>query len=309
MPPLDAPTATMPPAAANQLVLLARDDADASLVSSFSALLTELGTENGLEFVTKSALSPADLATAKVVVVLPPAPELLSWAANAPAVQFIAVGVEGVPASGNISLIGGGQSSVQNQAFMAGYLTALLTEDYRAGVILASGMPDTATVADAFKAGARFYCGLCKPFYPPFISFPFFPVTSEVANAQDQASWQAAADAMISLDVTHVYIQPEAFSPALANYLMQNNVIIVSGVLPAADVDLSRWAGTLQYSPLEALRSLFPSVLAGNGGQQVPLSLTLLHGNAGLISDGRVRLFNETLDQLEQGLILPGSVP
>jgi hypothetical protein len=57
------------------------------------------------------------------------------------------------------------------------------------------------------------------------------------------------------------------------------------------------------------LAQIWPDITAGTGGHQVPNGILLIDDEAGLISEGRMRLFEEMVAELEADLVLPETVP
>ncbi len=99
------PTPTPPSPA---VVLLASDQADPQALQALQTTLADLASTSGLAFETRAALSASELEpTWKVVVALPPDPGLAALAAAAPQTQFVAIGIENVPAGANLTTIGG----------------------------------------------------------------------------------------------------------------------------------------------------------------------------------------------------------
>ena len=67
--------------------------------------------------------------------------------------------------------------------------------------------------------------------------------------------------------------------------------------------------GTLGLDTVPALKSIWLDVLAGSGGHQMPASITLLDTENGFLSEGRYRLFEEMVMEIETGQISIESTP
>ena len=54
---------------------------------------------------------------------------------------------------------------------------------------------------------------------------------------------------------------------------------------------------------------LWPDLMAGMGGAQIPSAIALKDTEAGNISEGRLRMFEEMAEALEAGLVSPQTTP
>lgn len=296
------PTPThLPP----RVVLVAPAEADAQLAADFRAVLAELAPGSGLSIKEQATLAVSDLdPSVKIVVVLPPFAGLGDLVTKAPQTQFAAVGISGLPAAANLTLIGDAGFYPSRQAFLAGYIAAIITQDWRAGV-LTTASPDGKLVADAFSNGVRYLCGLCKPAFPPFFSYP---QAAQVAEPVDKTGWQAAADQLIEKGVLTVYVDPRLSSLEVLQYLADAKLALIGGATPP-DQMLPLWVATVRVDPVQALRGLWDGLAAGKGGQSVSAPLMVADAQSGLLSAARMRLVQETLDNLASGAINPDPVP
>ncbi len=58
-----------------------------------------------------------------------------------------------------------------------------------------------------------------------------------------------------------------------------------------------------------SIETIWPELVAGNGGRELPSPLTLTHINPALLSPGKQRLAEEILDNLLNGLVDTGVQP
>jgi hypothetical protein len=296
------PTATqLPPT----VVLVVPAGTDARLKASFHALLAELASGSGLRVKEQASLIASDLdSSIKIAIILPPFTGLGDLTAKAPQTQFVAVGISAAPASANLTLIGAADSYPDRQAFLAGYIAAIITEDWRAGILTTDSTAGKLD-ADAFSNGVRYFCGLCKPYYPPFF---VYPQVAQAAEPVDKSGWQAAADQLIAKGVQTVYVDPSLSSPELLQYLADAKLQIIGGATPP-DQMLPLWVATLRVDPIQALRTVWDDLATGKGGQTIRLPLIVADVQSGLLNSARLRLVQETLDNLASGAINPDPVP
>jgi hypothetical protein len=104
------------------------------------------------------------------------------------------------------------------------------------------------------------------------------------------------------------YVYPAVATPDLLTDLAQNNVLLISQALPGEDVR-SSWIASIQPDLISALQNIFPELLAGHGGQIVPTPLLLSDVNPSLLSDAKLRLVQQVLDDLQKGMIGTGVNP
>lgn len=298
------PSAT-PTAQPPRAVLLASPASDPALVSALQPILADLAAQSGLDFQTKASLSPDEIEGLRLVVALPPDPGLAQLAAAAPKVQFLGVGITGLQAKDNISKVDIQGGRPDQQAFLAGYLAAVITSDWRIGVIGLQGAPAGKVASQAFTNGAVFFCGLCRPVAPPFVQYP---VSVELPSNAGQAEQQAAAESLASQGVNTVFIAPEVQSQALLEALAQKKMGLIGTVPPPAGVK-DHWVASIQSNWLDAVRQAWPSLLQGKGGVSLSAPLKLETPNPALLSPGRQRLVEQTLADLSAGFVDTGVDP
>lgn len=297
------PAASPSPTAESAKVILLVPGGDPAALpegtASLRGTLEELAAGAGLKVDVRPALSAADLTPAvKVVVALPSLngeanTSLAGLASGAPTTQFLAVGIPGVQASSNLSSIG---SDPEKQvALLAGYIAAIVTEDWRVGVISLPDAPGQA-VRDAFLNGARYLCGICNPKYPPYPGYPAF------AEAVSKTDWQAAIDSLKRDGVKTVYVDPALASSDLFDALSKADMQMV-GYGPAPELLKPRWVASIQLDATAGLKKIWPEVLAGKGGQSAPMELVLSDVQESLLTVGKMRLVETVAKDIVEGFI------
>jgi len=297
------PTQTPVPATASApvIILWAPEGTDVALAQSLSEELGRYAATAGLSFEQRQDLSSQDLiGSTRVVVSLAPVEAINTLAASAPAVQFLGLNLPETAASANVHPVSSSGVSDEDRAFLAGYLLALTIPDYRVGVISQAGTLAGAANESSFVVGVRYFCGLCNSRYGPVL---FYPITAQVADPTNQADWQAAADALLANTVQGAYIQPEVSSPELVNYLTSAGVKLVGTAGQAGLDDSAAWIAVLGADQSIALTDMVGRLLAGEPVEAVKASLTVSQINAEILTEGKQRLFEETLQKVQAGLI------
>ena len=301
--PIPSPSPTVPPALA---ILLAPPGADASLVQALQAELSDLSAQAGLLFEQREQVTVADLGPqVRIVVALPPDPGLADLAAASPGIQFLAVGIGSLQAAQNLSLIAAQGERPDRQGFLAGYLATVITEDWRVGVISPADNAAGRAARQAFINGVIFYCGLCRPVYPPFHQYPLYV---EIPGRAAQADQQAAADILINSAVKTVYVFPGTGDEFLLTYLASAGTNLLGGTTPP-DAVKKQWVASIQVDLLAAVRQAWADLLSGKGGLSLEAPLHLTDLNSGLLSPGRQRLVEAILAELAADYIDTGVDP
>jgi hypothetical protein len=314
-PELPTPTFTLQasPTPGNPLVILILP-ADMSQKASdgYQTLVYNLAQENGMRFQVRNTLTvddlQAELPSLKIVIALPPDPGLAVLAAAAPGVQFLSLDIAGVLAGANISTIGGADQAVDKQAFLAGYITAMLASEWRTGLLTVRDTPDGDATWTAFENGYHYYCGYCRnpgSFSPPFNDYPIVYRIPTDTPENEYTGWAAG---LLDNFVKAAYVFSPVATPDVLSYLADYGILLVGQDSPSDDIR-SNWIASIQPDVIPAILDIFPQLLAGNGGQVVPTPLFLTDINDNLLTEGKLRMVQEVLDGLQDGTIGTGVVP
>lgn len=268
--------------------------------------LQELSASAGLLLEKRQSLADIDYNHAvRVVIAVPPLAGLAETAEAHPQVQFVAVEIPGQTALANLSLISPQGPRSDQQGFVAGYLAAVLTSDWRVGVVSLENEAAGRAALLGFANGAVFFCGLCRPYFPPFVQYP---VTVGLLQNGDAAEQAAAAQRLISSAVKTVYIYPGVIDAGLLEALSQAGLQIIGGGSPPPALRTA-WVATIQVDLAQALRQLWPNLLAGQGGQVLEAPLQLTEVNSERLSAGRQRLVEKLMAELAAGYVDTGVDP
>jgi len=296
--PTEIPTPTaLPPTA----VLWAPPEADQNLVQAIQETVSQSATEAGMRFQVHPALSLDLINTEDVqwVIALPPAVGLNDLVMATPHVRYLAIGVEGQVAAPNLSVIVATENGHDQQGFMAGYLAAVMTPDWRVGVISIADSEAGQLARRSFITGAKFFCGFCSPTYPPYQEYPLYV---QMNGAATLAEWQAAADLLLQKNVETIFVVSGAGDENLLRYLASSSIHLIGTASPPDDLR-ETWVATLGYHPLDAFQKFWPEFLAGTDGRTVTIPLSLFDINSNWISPGQVGLVEKMLLEVQSGYI------
>ncbi|HSO27355.1 MAG TPA: hypothetical protein VLS48_04750, partial [Anaerolineales bacterium] len=292
-PATEAPTATLP---AQHVILYAPPEASAEQSAELQTILSELAAGAGLLFELRPQLAPADLSPAtRLVVALPPAPGLAELAAAAPETQFLAVAFPGLTTTPNLSLVGPQGARLDQQGFLAGYLAAVITPDWRAGVLATGEGEADQEARQGFLNGLTYFCGLCRPTYPPYQQYP---LAADLAGGV-----QAALQSLAGGAVETIYLTPGVDAASLATELCQSGAMLIGSGPPPIGLE-NRWVASVQTDTGAAVRALWPQLLNGQGGQVVEMPVTVRAYDENILTPGRLAM----VERFIQEDLLPGYV-
>ena len=296
---------TLTPTQSVQKIILISDSAmDEFTLSQVQTALETLTVEAGYALEIQDRASLEGKTGVLMVVSIGEDVDVKSLAQRYPEVPFVAVdNANSVPAS-NVFVIGDPIVDQQNRAFMAGYLAALISEDYKVAAIVPSETDTTEIVLESFVIGARFFCGLCQPKYPPYQSFPQWQ-TLPVENLEEQ--YQPIIDNFGNSGVEVLFVQGDLAATSLLTATSEYGMTVMSDQSP--EMRLNNYAGTIVNDPGQVLSDLWSEILNGLDGFRVPAPVILADRNPDLVSEGRYSMFLEMLENLQNGLVSAEAVP
>lgn len=299
------PTATIIPTLSTPLALLVLPtDMDQNTSSLYQKTVYDLAQASGFRFQVRNALTAEDLAdpTLKVVIAFPPDPGIASLAPTAPNVQFLAVNIPDMTAGGNVSVLAP-NTQVEFPAFLAGYTAAMLTVEYHIGMLIPQGDVDAQRAFAAFSNGMKYYCGLCNTIYFSQVTYPTYV---EIPQGEDKSKYGGYANVLITdRKVDTMYIYPSLASDDFLSYVGTQGVLLIGTSKP--DPTPGGWVMTITPDTIKAIQTAWPNLIAGQGGQNIQSPLGIADVDTSILTEGKLRLVQETLDGLLSGRILPST--
>jgi len=304
-----APTA-VPTPSTPLAVLIVPTEMDKTLSDAYQTTVYHLAQGSSLRFQVRNAFTKSDLdPSLKIVIALPPDPGIAALAAAAPTVQFLAINIPGITARNNVSTLAT-NSRVDIPAFVAGYTAAMISDDYRAGMIMPKDDPTAQVAAGAFANGMAYYCGLCTSFrlysdqsgaglsFPQFVQIPASDAPTRLGG------WVNFLVSSQKVDAVYIYPDPKVGGQQLYDALGQTGAQIISLTVPKPKP--AGWVMAIRPDEVKAIQSAWPTLLAGQGGQAVPSPLGLAEIDPSFLSPGRERLVQQVLDDLQSGRLSTG---
>jgi hypothetical protein len=301
--PVEPTEAATPIFPQSKVVLITQPGSDQALAEYVSVILAELAESEGLEYEQRASFSPGEsMAEISVLAAIPPDPGLVELAQGAPATQFLGVTIPGLEPAANLTIIDDQQSTPDKIGFLAGYLAAVATPEWRVGVISSSDSEAGIAQRQGFLNGVVFFCGLCRQTYPPYNTYPMF---AEAPENSDSSQWLVLADTLIDNAVQTVYIPPGVGNQALIDHLVAADINLIGTTSPLLGVE-DHWIATITADIDEAIKNAWPGLMEGKGGGNIPAQLTFIEPNYNLFSPGRQHLVEKMLADLSAGFIDTG---
>ena len=295
------PPPTMIPTLSTPLALLVIPvDMDKAASDLYQKTVYDLAQQSGFRFQVRNELTPADLAdpNLKVVIVFPPDPGLTALVPTAPNVQFLAVNIPSLTAGGNLSVLAG-EAQLDTAAFLSGYIAAMVSDEYHIGMILPQGDVTAQSAFMAFNNGKTYYCGLCRTFY---ISQTAYPTYIEIPADESPTRYGGYANVLINdRKVYALFVYPSLANADFLSYIGTQGVMLIGTSMP--EPRPGGWIATIRPDTVKAIQSAWPNLIAGQGGINVQSPLGLADVDPELLTPGKLRLAQETLDALLAGRI------
>jgi len=272
-------------------------DLDASLAEEAQARLSDLAQSAGMLFQTQPELQTAALPpdTAILIVLTPiSSADVAAIRSRAPNARIVALAADGLAPQPNVTLLQAPDDAELQQAFLAGYTAALITDDYRVATLISSSNQEAPTWTDAFRNGAEYYCGLCRPERPPFEDYPL----SLPFNAKNGS----VASVLAGTGVQTVFVPATLSDPQALSDLVDSGLTLLGTVSPPAEFKQS-WAASFQPSAASAIEAAWQAITSTSPPDVLTMPIAVGDVNPDLLSSGRLRLVVRTQTDLGLGLI------
>ena len=302
-----SPSPTPTPIPVQDKVLLLDSDQSPPIVSqTISSTLSALAQAQGWEFtISKDRPIQGFEPGTRVVVVLPPDPELKSISSENPDIQFLSIGIPGLQPSSNLSILGSEGFREDQIAFIAGYISTVVTKDWRSGLINQASSEWHEMIGQSFSNGMVYYCGICQLTYPPFYDYPILTSLSEDAS---DLEWESAADLLMSQAVETVFIHAYVINSQALDYLSQNGLIFFGLNPPPVHLENS-WIATIRWAPEIYVETHWDDLVGQSGGWVEEIPIIIEDVNESILSTGKQRWVQEVVDGVNRGYIGTGFDP
>ena len=160
---------------------------------------------------------------------------------------------------------------------------------------------DAIRALNAYANGMKFYCGSCRPLFYFQWAFPQY---IDIGAEEDPANYDAYADIlMLQYKVSTIYLHPDIATTDLITYIGTTGTSMIGTKTP--EQQPAGWVMTIQPDVIKAIQNAWPGLINGQGGMTIESPLGLADIDPSLLSPGRQRLVEQTLSDLQAGLISP----
>jgi len=286
-------------------VFLTPPGSDPNLVEELNPLVGEYIKAEGYRYQVLETLSVGDFQRDdfRLVIVLPPYPDLEALVLGAPGTKFLAVGFNDIDPLENLSVLRFGGGDYDVQGFIAGYIAAMITTDWRVAVLSVQESDDTLAAREGFRVGVKYFCGLCNPKYAPAGINYIYPKYIDLPVGATDLEIEANVNLLIDRAVNTFYIVPGAGHEIIYRLLINNDKLIIG---PGADYNeeyRDNWVTSLEYDQVAAFNEIWPMFLLTETGIEHIPPLLFTHVNGELLSPGKLNLAEGILEEVLIGYI------
>ena len=286
-------------------VFLTPDGSDPDLVAEFNPLFAAYIREQGLRYQILPNLSPEDFKTDdfRIVIVIPPFPELETLSQQAPQTKFLAVGFNDLDPLENLSVLRSGGGAFDVQGFVAGYIAAMITTDWRVGVLSIQENEGALAAREGFQVGVKYYCGLCNPKYAPtginYIYPKYIDLPVDVTDLEIEANVNFLVDRVVNT----YYIVPQLGNDQIYRMLVGYQKKMIGPGSDFKEEYRDYWVASLEYDLVAALQEFWPEFMSAEFGIEGTPPLLITDINFDILSPGKIRMVESILDEVSNGYI------
>lgn len=297
---IDTPT-PLPPVG----VLLTPPGSDQGLIDELNPIIGSYIRDLGLRYQVLSNLTQDDFQhdDFQIVVVLAPFPDLQTLAESAPDTKFLAVGFNELDLGANLSILRSGGGDYDVQGFVAGYIAAMITTDWRVGALSVQENPDALAARDGFRTGVKYFCGLCNPKYAPTGINYLYPKYIDLPVDATDLHISANVDFLVDRAVNTYYIVPGVGTPLMYRMLVAYEKNIIGPGSDYLEEYKDNWVVSLEYDLMAALEEFWPLFIEAESGLEHIPPLLLTDINYDLLSEGKLILVEKILEEVSSGFI------
>jgi hypothetical protein len=294
------PTETPKP---SLMVLYTTANVGEQTAAAWQERLSSLAQAAGLSFESRSALSEDEIGETWQFVVMPGYEDSLpSLAGSAPNTLFVVVTDAILPdlPTNVVQLV----ADPYAKAFAAGNTAIHTAADWRLGALLpGDSNNDSNLIQAAFINGVNYYCGKCGTAYTPLFDAPL--ITTLPTSSTTEAWIEAISELHRQYILRAVFVSEAASSDELFTFLAEINMIVVGEQKPAG-IEGLRWAATIRQDSLAVFEAHWPELVSRSyDGSFIPVPIEVVDVDEDLLSIGRMRLIEETIDRVADGWVLP----
>jgi hypothetical protein len=280
------------------------ENVSADLIEYFQALANQQNWEYRS---FQAILEPTDLEDARLIIIFGGEEDVSSLIESHPDTMFMLIAVHGATPSKGVAVIGPDGIRADKVAFLSGLISALVTPEWRIGVLAIGDTGQGLAELESYIQGAIFFCGLCQPAYPPYHVYPTSIRVSDTSTGSIQVGLeQLKALSVSTIGFTHEF-QTEMIDLAIGAFSSPRSLWI--GPTTPSESYRAQWVATVRPDPARVMGDIFERLIEGDEQILVPMPIGLFEINESVLSEGKLRFILSAVDDLEVGVIDTGVDP
>lgn len=288
-----------PAALRNNIVIVSENLSGTSELAVIQNQLQSYSNDHDLSLQLIDSIHSIDFKNTTLVYLKQPGEDWINLAQQNPTVKFILESEQRFNLPENAYQI---LTPRDDLVFVAGYLSALISEDWRTAALVTDESISGDSISNLFSNGVRYLCGLCAPVFGPIVYFPAIATAPALA---DTAALTQAYGEIANVRPNVIFISPEFVSVDFVTALKQNGITVISqqtedsGKNELLDIrigyDLNPALNTLLSTNFESDTHVFKATFSVESrvqkltvGKQDNLNLLLLNLQKGFVSSHTV---------------------
>lgn len=282
------------------ILLFADEETDLAFINDIQEIVQLVADQNEWVYEFRSNLNGSPLPqNLKAMVMIADEPNILELIGESNGVKILSVGLaQEADLIPNLTLIDLPENGQAVEGFVAGYIAAMQTEEWRVGML---GFADQSDYRIGFINGAIYFCGLCLPQYPPYEDYPLFV---EVNDGAEFEELKAGVDLLVQKDIQIVYLAPGTDDSELILYLSQLGINMIGNQRPPS-VPETLWIASVSWDWLSAVEDALPKMLSDDYSNKLAPKILVGDVDQNVFSLSRQTLVYEIIENLADGIIDP----
>jgi hypothetical protein len=155
-----------------------------------------------------------------------------------------------------------------------------------------------------FLNGAIFYCGLCRPAYPPFNNYPRYVLVSSPQTEEISAAIRGLKD----LGVETIYISPGLNQQSVYAGIQDSDLKVIGSERPGEPVGYT-WAASISTDLEAGIQAAWEAWMQGEPGRIIVPPITISAADPEILSEGKLDHLEGVIADLASGRFDTGVDP
>ena len=289
-PSLQASSPTPP----SQIVLLMAVQSPSPLSAEIESALITYAQSHSFDFQSIDSLNALSFsAPLSALIAIGDFTDLDQLALDHPESKVISISPQYLSGPPNLFSLNENKRAAEIAAFLLGYSAAFSTNDWRVGALY---LQDEILYANAFLAGAEYFCGACAPVAPPYNNYP------QAFSLSDAGNWLPQAQEMLNQGIRTIYLSPTLEIPEIQQFFADRSIKLLGSIDPGDSVS-NQWLLSIAPNSSSQIVHQLLALLNGLPVEGSQSSLIFSNINSNEISEARLIHIQDLLAEIELGFI------